>query len=261
VKRSTFIANLVAAVLIVVASACTMPAPRAARTVERLLPLRVGVTPDTAPYVFRDQEQRYAGIEVEFARRLAADLGRPLALIAVPWDEQIQALLGGHTDVIMSGMSITPARAAQVAFGDPYLATALQAVVRRDDAERWPTPESLLATSPRIGVKRGTTGEALVRERRPDEDIVVYRRTRDAVTELRNFRIDVYVSDAPVIEAAVASHPDLAAYPRVVGRQSLAWAFRPGDVALRRAANDVLARWRTDGTLREVLAGAVHPRD
>lgn len=215
--------------------------------------LRVGVTPDSAPYVFVAQD-RYAGIEIDFAGRLAAALGRPLEIVPVPWDEQIPSLLAGRTDVIMSGMSITPDRAARVAFGAPYLTTSLQAVVRREDAERWPTPEALLRTSPRIGVKRGTTGEALVRQRRPDEDIVLYRQSRDAITELANHRIDVYVSDAPVIHAAVTRYaPTLVAYPRVVGEQSLAWAFRPGDADLRGAANAVLQRWRADGTLRHVI--------
>jgi polar amino acid transport system substrate-binding protein len=191
---------------------------------------------------------------------LADAHGRPLALVPVGWDEQIPALLGGHTDVIMSGMSITPNRATRVAFGDPYLETSLQGVVRRDDAQRWPTPEALLQTSPRIGVKKGTTGEAFVRQRRPDENIVVYGRSRDAINELRGYRIDVYVGDAPVIEAAITDHPgDLVAYPRAVGQQSLAWAFRPADRDLRLAANAILARWRTDGTLRDVLTNWPHP--
>lgn len=34
---------------------------------------------------------------------------------------------------------------------------------------------------------------------------------------------------------------------------SLAWAFRPADGGLRRAADAILTRWRTDGTLRQVL--------
>jgi polar amino acid transport system substrate-binding protein len=234
-------------------SACMASRP-SAPPVQRAL--RVGVTPDTAPYVFQPpgQYDRYEGMEIDFAERLAAALGRPLTIVPVAWDEQIPSLLAGRTDVIMSGMSITPARAARVAFGDPYLTTSIQAVVRRGDAERWKTPEALLQTSPRIGVKAGTTGEALVRERRPDENIVRYRRTRDAVTELLNYRIDVYVSDAPIVEAAVLGHPnELAAYPRVVGQQSLAWGFRPEDAQLRAAANAALARWRGDGTLKQVL--------
>lgn len=246
------ILRILACVLTVLVSACAstrghMPAPPP-------LPLRVGVTPDMAPYVFQRQEG-FAGLEIDFATRLAAALGRPLEIVRMPWDEQIPNLLAGRTDVIMSGMSITPERAARVAFGDGYLTTSLQGVVRRDDAERWPTPDALLRTSPRIGVKAQTTGEALVRQRRPDEYIIVYRRSRDAIWELINYRIDVYVSDAPVVEAAVLAHPDkLVAYPRSVGEQVLAWAFRPDDVGLREAANDVLRRWRADGTLRGILA-------
>jgi len=215
--------------------------------------LRVGVTPDTAPYVFRDHEQ-FSGVEIDFAVRLAAALGRPLALVPRDRDEQIPSLLSGRTDLIMSGMSITPERAQKVAFGEPYLTTTLQAVVRRSDAERWPTAEALIKTSPRIGVKAGTTGESFVRQRRPDEAIVVYRRSRDAITELGNYRIDVYVGDAPVIEQAVLNHPrTLVAYSRAVGQQSIAWAFRPGDDGLRGTANAVLRGWRQDGTLRQIL--------
>jgi len=247
--------RLVACVLALLASACaathsTHPEPHAPPA------LRVGVTPDTAPYVFlpAGQYDQYSGIEIDFAVRLAHALGRPLEIVSVPWDEQIPSLLSGKTDVIMSGMTITPARAARVAFADSYLTTALQGVLRRGDLKRWPTPEAMLQTSPRIGVKAGTTGEAFVRARRPDENIVVYRRSRDAITELRNYRIDVYVADAPVIEAAVQTYTsDLATYPRAVGQQSLAWAFRPDDITLRNDANAVLRGWRQDGTLRHVL--------
>lgn len=252
---STVTTRLLGCVLALVLSACAAPHPLQP-SAPPALPLRVGVTPDTAPYVFLppDQYDHYAGIEIDFADRLAHALGRPLEIVSVPWDEQIPTLLAGRTDVIMSGMSITPARATRVAFADSYLTTTLQAAIRRDDAKRWPTPEALLKTSPRIGVKAGTTGEALVRQRRPDENIVLYRRSRDAIIELRNYRIDVYVSDAPVIEAAVLKNPSaLVAYPRKVGEQSLAWAFRPEDEDLRRAANAALARWRSDGTLRRVL--------
>jgi ABC-type amino acid transport substrate-binding protein len=240
--------RLVLCALLLLAPACAgrrVPAPEPP-------PLRVGVTPDAAPYAFQKMD-RFEGLEIDFARKLAMALGRRLALVSVPWDEQIPALLAGETDVIMSGMSVTAARAKRVAFADPYLTTSLQGLVRREDARRWPTPDALLRTSPRIGVKDGTTGEALVRRNRPDETIVVYRRSRDAINELLGFRIDVYVSDAPVVDAAVTSHPDeLVAYPRV-GKQSLAWALRPSDVDLRSDINAVLAGWRTDGTLRRIL--------
>ena len=245
--------RVIACALAVLLWACAPPPPPEPPPPPPLPILHVGVTADSPPYVFR-REEGYAGIEIDFAERLAEALGRKLVIVEVTWDEQIPSLLGGGTDVIMSGMAITPARAARVAFGEPYLTTSLQGVIRSADAKRYPTPDALLRLSPRIGVKAGTTGEALVRQRRPDEQIVLYRSSHDAITELLNYRVDVYVGDAPVIEAAVARYaPQLVAYPRV-GKQALAWAFRPEDADLRYAANDVLAQWRTDGTLTYVLS-------
>jgi hypothetical protein len=192
-------------------------------------PLRVGVTPDSPPYVFRENE-RYEGVELDFARRLAHALGRRLAIVPTAWDEQIPNLLAGHTDVIMSGMSITPGRAAQVAFTDSYLTTSLEAVVRKEDAQRWPTAQALLQTSPRIGVRAGTTGEALVRQRRPDENIVVHRRSRDAIWELMNYRIDVSSATRPSFSRR-SRCPEQARRVSVVGTQELA-VLRPTDGAL-----------------------------
>jgi len=217
-------------------------------------PLRVGVSPDTAPYVFWRGDQ-LAGLEIDMAIRLAQDLGRPLQLVQLRWQEQIPALLDGRTDVIMSGMSITPARAVMVAFSEPYLQTSLMGLIRIEDAQRYPSPEALIASSPRIGVKTGTTAETYVREHRPTENIVRYTMSQDAVTELRNRRIDVFVSDAPVIIWAASRYGnELVAPPRRVGAESLGWAFRPDNAALRLAANQTLARWKTDGTLAGLLA-------
>src|SRR5437762_2391769 len=100
-------------------------------------PLRVGVTPSSPPFAFR-QGGELVGLEVDFARSLAGALGRPLQLREVDWDDQIPTLLAGRTDVIMSGMTITPARQVRMAFSDPYLSSGLLAVVRRGDRDRYP---------------------------------------------------------------------------------------------------------------------------
>ena len=195
------------------------------------------------------------GIELDFARRLAHALGAPLEIVPVAWDEQIsdsarRPYRRHHVGHVHHAEAGGPGRVRRAVPHDLAPGRGPQ----REDAERWPTPDALLRTSPRIGVKAGTTGEEFVRARRPDENIVVYRRSRDAITELIAYRIDVYVGDAPVIEEAVAQNTGkLVAYPRVVGEQSLAWAFRSRGRDLRHFANSLLERWRADGTLRQVL--------
>ena len=65
----------------------------------RLAPLRVGMTPTSPPFAFR-QGGQVVGLEPDFARALAAALGRPLELRQVEWDGLIPTLQGGRIDVL-----------------------------------------------------------------------------------------------------------------------------------------------------------------
>src|SRR5262245_47052573 len=82
--------------------------------------LRVGIAPDYPPIVFK-QQGRLTGLEVDCARGLEAELGRHVELVELDWDALIPALESGQIDVIMSGMSITEARARRVRFVSRYL--------------------------------------------------------------------------------------------------------------------------------------------
>ena len=118
--------------------------------------------------------------------RLAEGARSPARAVPWPGTSRSPALLAGHTDVISPGCRSRRRGAAQVAFADPSFLTAIAGCgASRGRAEGGRRPRRSCRTSPRIGVKKGTTGEAFVRQRRPDENIVVYRRSRDAITELR----------------------------------------------------------------------------
>ena len=95
-------------------------------------PLRVGITPDFPPLVFKQGDQ-VAGIEVELARMLGEELGRPVKFVEVKWDEQIPALLEGKTDIIMSSMTVTRERQVRIAFAEPFMKSGLVAAVRHED--------------------------------------------------------------------------------------------------------------------------------
>src|SRR5690606_12607801 len=81
--------------------------------------LRVGVS-IYAPWSMRNRAGELIGAEVDVARRLAADMGLEPKLREYPWQQLIPALLQGEIDVIAAGMSITPQRALQVAYSQPY---------------------------------------------------------------------------------------------------------------------------------------------
>jgi len=217
-------------------------------------PLRVGVAPNSPPFAFR-QEGGLVGLEIDFAQELTRALGRPLELRSMEWDDLIRGLGENQIDIIMSGMTITRARQVRVAFSDPYLISALIAVVRRGEAPAYPTAQSVLDTRGSIGVVANTTGERLVRERAPLASISVYQTIRAAIEELRQRRVDAVVHDAAVILSFVsANEAELAPVLHPFDREPLGWGVRHQDDALRTAVNALLARWRTDGTRERILS-------
>ncbi|MEX0861066.1 MAG: transporter substrate-binding domain-containing protein, partial [Cucumibacter sp.] len=89
----------------------------------------------------------------EIARRLNATLDWQL----FGWPAMLQAVAEGQFDIGMDGISITPERAEEVAFSDPFLTIEQVMLVRADEA-RITGPESFAAdTSLLIGAQAGTT--------------------------------------------------------------------------------------------------------
>lgn len=238
------------------ALACAAPQSSPSRPPQPVAPLlRIGMTADSPPFAFR-QGDRMAGIEVDFAKQLAAALGRPVRLTEMSWESLIPALLNGDIDIIMSGMTITRLRQLRVAFADPYLESGLAVLVRRSDAEQYPTPASVLKGSLQIGVVRDTTGEKYVKENEPGTgQVLTYSSNAVAVIELQQRRLDAFVTDLPIVAYyASANEGSLTPlYKPLLTREEIAWGFRPGDEELRASANAALARWKGDGTLAAIV--------
>jgi polar amino acid transport system substrate-binding protein len=245
-----FLARLCLLLAMVIATAC---GPTSARS-PAAPPLRVLVPADSPPYAWSDGG-RLVGLEVDFAGELAAALGRPLKLETLAFGDLLPTLVAGRGDVVMAGLTVTPARAVQVAFSEPYLHSGLLALIRREDAGSYPTPESVVKRGQAIGVVRGTTGERIVNERVRSSAVASYPTALAAVDELRTRRIDAFVHDAPVvIWFGSRNEANLAPILRLLGDEPLAWAMRHEDAALRDRVNAVLAGWRSDGTRDRILA-------
>jgi ABC-type amino acid transport substrate-binding protein len=215
--------------------------------------LRVGVTSTYPPIIFR-QGGQIAGVEADLARLLGTRLGRPVYFVEVPWDQQIESLMAGRTDIIMSGMSVTEARAVRIAFTEPYFEGGLMAAVRTEDARQYGSREALLQTSATVGVVERTTGDVFVQQSFPNARRVALSIASDGALALRRRTIDVFVHDGPSIAWLVsANEADLAGIWQPLNRENLAWGVRRDDQQLLARANEILGTWKRDGTLTDVL--------
>jgi polar amino acid transport system substrate-binding protein len=217
-------------------------------------PLVVGTNGASPPYAFL-RDGRFVGLEIDFARELEHDLGRPVQLVDLPFEDLLNALERGRVDVVMAGVTVTRDREVRFAFADPYLRTSLAAVVRRQDAGRFTSRASVCDSPINAGVVSGTTGEKRLRSQCPTMIPRLYPTAPDAVRELTQYRVDAVVHDAPVLTWIASENEAELQFVRLDGEgEPLAWAFRSDARDLRDQANASLVRMRNDGTLERILS-------
>jgi polar amino acid transport system substrate-binding protein len=216
-------------------------------------PLRVALSPDYMPIAFK-QDGKLLGIELDNAREVGKILGREVRFQEMKNTEYIDALNAGRVDVVMSGYSITPARAAQVAFANPFMEVGQMAIILAERAGALAHPRALYRPGIRIGVEPGTTGETYVREHLGDAEILNYPDPAYAFAALRSREVDAYVHDAPTSWnlASTRENQDLLSLYRPLTREQLAWAVRKGNTRLLNQLNSALAQLQTNGRLNAI---------
>jgi polar amino acid transport system substrate-binding protein len=234
-------------------TATPAPAPSASTSVTDSTPLKVGVSTNMPPLIYKQGDQ-ITGLEAELARGLAGYLGRPLQFVEVAWKDQVPYLLEGRTDIIMSGLSITELRKVRIAFCDPYSRTGLMAILRRGDIQRFKMGYFSLVETPAIGAIEGTTGEGFVRSRYEKARKRFFKTSAEAIQALRDKNIDLFIHDAPVVMVMAATYEsELSPLYSLLTEEYLAWGVRRGDTALRETANAYIAELKRDGRLKTII--------
>lgn len=217
--------------------------------------LRIGVTPNAPPIVYRGPGGTYAGLEPQLGRKLAAEIGRRPHFVELPFEGLIPALQGNRIDIIMSGMSITDERKMRVAFAESYLGMGQILLVRNRDVGLYAYPAVIRVTSPRIGVEEGTTGDLYVQRMCPKAVRVPFKNPRSAAKALAEGEVDVVLHDMPVIMGLASEFETsgLVEIRKPVTLEYLAWGIRPGDNALLAEANAAVRRWKQSGELQGIV--------
>lgn len=219
-------------------------------------PLRVGMAPNYPPLAFKD-DGTLKGIEVDFAEKLGPALGRKIEIVETEWEQLPEALADKKIDLVMSGTSITEARKERVNFTDSYLTVGQMAIVREADFPTLREPDAMDQPSSRVGFVSRSTGEAWARANLKKAKLHGYTNTAEGVAALENNQIDYFVQDAPAVWRVTGGimnqHPTLRGLYRPLTTEELAWAVPKDNPELLAQLNKVLAQWKQDGTLDDIL--------
>jgi len=220
--------------------------------------LRVGISPDAPPLIFK-QNNKISGLEAEMALDLAEYLKKTAVFVEVPWEDQIPALMENRTDIIMSGMSVTPARQYSIAFSKPYFKAGLMLLAKNLQKYNYiKNIETVLVQSVtwRVGVVKETTGESFTREKNiGTKSITAFDDQEAAFNALVSGRIDVFIHDAPNVLMLAAQHQNdgVNPLPVMLNEEYLAWGLRKGDRKLIEAVNAFIDQARRQGTMQTTI--------
>lgn len=216
--------------------------------------LRVGITPDYPPLIYR-QGDTVVGVEVDLARKLGQELNRPVTLVTLKWEDQIPALIEKRTDIIMSGMSVTPAREVRIRFAESYLKSGLVAAFRSDDINKYTSRDVILNSFAVVAAAKDTTGDIfLQRNFARGTRKVILPRAAEAAGELKRRYIDIFLHDAPYVLWMVSENEaDFSALWEPFNQENLAWGIRKGEDGFYDQVNQALKKWKADGSLETLL--------
>ncbi|GAA5052022.1 polar amino acid transport system substrate-binding protein [Thermocatellispora tengchongensis] len=172
-------------------------------------PLRLAcIDSDAAPlFHLADAQGVRTGYEPEVGALLAAELGRPLRWVFLPWAEMIPAVQRGEADAVLCGQGVTEARAAQVDFTRPYAVFHESVLVRRGDPVRSPADlrgrrVAAIAGSTNMALAETFAGAVTVPFGGDSADVF-----GDMLAALRSGEVDAVVDD-DVVFVPLGDHPD-----------------------------------------------------
>ena len=145
--------------------------------------LVIGVFSDKNPFGYVDENGEYAGYDVELANKLGEELGVEVEFVSTEAASRVEFLQTGKVDIILANFTVTPERAEQVDFADPYMNVALGVVSHNDNVI---TSLDQLGPDDQVIVITGTTAETYLTKNYPDIKLQKYDTYASAKTAFEN---------------------------------------------------------------------------
>lgn len=223
--------------------------------------IRFGVDASYAPFESKAPDGKLVGFDIDLGNEICKRLNAKCVWIESDFDGMIPALKARKFDGILSSMSITPQRAAQVAFSSKLFNTPTKLVAKKGST-LLPTPESLKGKT--IGVEQGTIQETYAKAHWAPvgANVVSYQNQDQVYSDLMSGRLDASLQDAVQAEIGFLKTPRGANYgfvggnlddPKTLGNGA-GIGMRKEDTDLVKKVDGAIAGMIKDGTYKKIEA-------
>lgn len=219
--------------------------------------IRIATEGAYPPFNYMEPDGSIAGMDVEMANALCAEMKAKCTIVAQDWDGMIPALTGGKFDAIVASMSITEERKKQVDFTDKYYTTPLAVVVSKDSTLQGVGVADMAGKT--VGAQAGTTQANYADDvyAKNGAEVKMYPTQDEAATDLQNGRVDALISDKFVVVDWLnkAGKDCCRLLGDVPGTETEAGiAIRKGEDALRERFNKAIKAIVANGTYGKIVA-------
>lgn len=214
--------------------------------------LRIGTEGAYAPFNYTNADGSLGGFDIEIANALCADMQVTCEIIAQDWDGIIPGLKAGKYDAIVAAMSVTPERAEQVSFTDPYFSNTLVFLAKEDSSFDPSNSDDINSKS--IAAQRSTISSQWLEEAYPKANMQLYDTLSNAFLDLGSGRVEAMISDKlPAIEwlSSASGSQYVLKGEEIDINDNFAIAVRPGD-PLQAKINQSLANIKANGTYEAI---------
>ncbi len=210
----------------------------------------IGILTDFPPYGGTDENHNPAGYDVDVSKLMAEDLGVKLEIVPVTGPNRIPYLLTNRVDMLVATLGVTPERAKQINFSNPY--STLSIMVMAPKKLDIKGPQDLAKYT--IGVTRAGSQDTLVSSVAPaGTKILRYDDDSVSIQAVISGQIEVLGGSNIHLATLIKRRPDLQMEQKFpLNAQVNGVGIRKSDAALLQWTNDFIAKTLADGRLSKI---------
>ena len=167
------------------------PTDPALTRIEKAGKVRIGLSPDYAPYEFHSTvngKDKIVGFDVTMDRLIAKRLGVKVQLVEMSNDALLPALESGKVDMVVSGITPTAERAKRVDFTIPYFDDPNVVLVQKSDKSKFKTLNDY--KDAKIGAQITTIQEMQAKKYLKGASVVSLKKVTDMAAQLSQGKLD-----------------------------------------------------------------------
>jgi polar amino acid transport system substrate-binding protein len=217
--------------------------------------LVVGTAASMPPLNMTTKDGQIIGLEMDLARLFADGMEVKLTVKPMRFNDLLPALAAGQVDMVLSGMTMVPARNLRVAFVGPYFASGKSILTKKanveslDEIGKMNNPEKVFVAL------KGSTSQMFVERLMPKAKLVLAEDYGQAVAMVRNDKAVAMVADYPICMVSVYRYPEagLITLEKPISYEPIGIALPPNDPLLVNWVQNFLNTLEKTGEMQLLL--------